>query len=313
MIPIISSGCAYHTHPALRPLPMNDSASRRGALIALGAVSLIWSYNWIVMKVVLAYIGPITFSALRYAIGTAVIFALLALRRESMAPTPWRATIGIGVAQTTGFQALVQLALVAGGAGKTALLAYTMPFWVIPLSWWLLDERPGLRQWLFIAVAAGGLVLVLEPWQGLGSAVSALLALAGGACWAIGTVLAKRTFRDARISALRLTAWQMLVGTTGLIVLALCVHERSIDWSWTLLGALAYNGILSSGLAWALWLLVVQRLTANLAGLASLVTPLLGVGFAWALLGERPDAAELAGIAFLIVALFGVLRKPARQ
>ena len=289
---------------------MNDPASRRGALIALAVLSLIWSYNWIVMKVVLAYIGPITFSALRYAIGTAVVFALLALRRESMAPTPWRATIAIGVAQTTGFQALVQLALVAGGAGKTALLAYTMPFWVIPLSWMLLDERPGSRQWLFIAVAAAGLLLVLEPWQGLGSASSALLALAGGACWAIGTVLAKRAFRDARTSALRLTAWQMLVGTIGLIVLALCMHECSIDWTWQLYGALAYNGILSSGLAWALWLLVVQRLPANLAGLASLVTPLLGVGFAWVLLGEQPDTAEAAGILLMVVALFGVLRKP---
>lgn len=288
---------------------MNESASRRGALIALAVLSLIWSYNWIVMKVVLAYIGPITFSALRYTLGTAVLFLMLALRRESMAPTPWRATIGIGVAQTTGFQALVQLALVAGGAGKTALLAYTMPFWVVPLSWLLLDERPGLRQWFFIVVAAAGLLLVLEPWQGLGSSLSALLALAGGACWAIGTVLAKRAFRDARVSALRLTAWQMLVGTVGLVVLALCVHERSIDWTLQLFGALAYNGVLSSGLAWALWLLVVQRLPANLAGLASLATPLLGVGLAWVLLGEQPDAAEAAGIVLMIVALFGVLRK----
>ena len=30
-----------------------------------------------------------------------------------------------------GFQVLVQSALVGGGAGKTALLAYTMPFWVV--------------------------------------------------------------------------------------------------------------------------------------------------------------------------------------
>jgi len=69
--------------------------------------------------------------------------------------------------------------------------------------------------------------------------------------------------------------------------------------------------VLSSGIAWAMWLFVVQRLPANVAGLASLITPLLGVGFAWVLLGEKPDAAEGAGIALLIVALFGVLR-PAR-
>jgi drug/metabolite transporter (DMT)-like permease len=287
---------------------MTDSASRRSALIALAIVSLIWSFNWIVMKSVLVFIGPLTFSALRYIFGTLVLFGVLRLRGESLAPTPWRDTIMIGLAQTTGFQAMVQLALVTGGAGKTALLAYTMPFWVIPLSWLLLGDRPAWRQWLCIGLAGVGLVLVLEPWSGVGSAVSALLALAGGACWALGTVLAKRLFHKAAISPLRLTAWQMLIGTLGIVALALCVHEREIVWAPRLVAALVYNGVLSSGAAWALWLFVVQRLPANVAGLASLVTPLLGVGFAWVLLGERPDVAEMAGIALVGVALLGVLR-----
>jgi drug/metabolite transporter (DMT)-like permease len=288
---------------------MTDSASRRSALIALAVLSLIWSFNWIVMKSVLAFIGPLTFSALRYVFGTIVLFLVLRLRGEALTPTPWRDTILIGIAQTTGFQVLVQLALVAGGAGKTALLAYTMPFWVIPLAWLLLGDRPSRRQWLCIALAAIGLLLVLEPWSGLGGAASALLALAGGACWAVGTVLAKRLFHNAAISPLRLTAWQMLIGTVGLVALALCVHERAIEWSPLMFSALVYNGVLSSGVAWALWLFVVQRLPANVAGLASLVIPLLGVGFAWVLLGELPDAAETAGIALIAVALLGVLRR----
>jgi drug/metabolite transporter (DMT)-like permease len=287
---------------------MTDTTSRRSALIALAITSLIWSYNWIVMKAVLAFVGPLTFSAMRYMFGTAVLFLLLRLRGESLAPTPWRDTIMIGVAQTTGFQALVQLALVSGGAGKTALLAYTMPFWVIPFSWLLLGERPGARQWACIGLAVSGFVLVLEPWQMHGGLQSALLALISGACWAVGTVLSKRLFQKATISALRLTAWQMLIGTVGLVILALCAHERSIEWSPTFYAALAYNGVLSSGAAWALWLFVVQRLPANIAGLASLITPLLGVVFAWALLNERPNVAEAMGIALIAMALLGVLR-----
>ncbi|HZP66737.1 MAG TPA: EamA family transporter [Rudaea sp.] len=287
---------------------MNDAASRRSALLALAVLSLIWSYNWIVMKAVLAYAGPLTFSALRYVFGSAVLFALLALRRESMAPTPWRDTFVIGLAQTTGFQALVQLALVAGGAGKTALLAYTMPFWVIPLTWVVLGDRPTPRQWACIGVAAAGLVLVLEPWRSMGTALSAALALAGGICWALGTVLSKRLFQTRGVSVLRLTAWQMLLGTLGLVALALVVRERPIDWSPVLIGAFVYNGVLSSGIAWTLWLFVVQRLPANIAGLASLVTPLLGVLFAWAILAEKPDAAETAGIALIALALLGVLQ-----
>jgi len=292
---------------------MTTASSRRSALIALGFISVIWSFNWIVMKAVLAYVGPLTFSAMRYVFGTTVLFFVLWLRREPLAPTPWRSTLLIGLMQTTAFQLLVQFALISGGAGKTALLAYTMPFWVIPLSWLVLGDRPLPRQWLSIALAALGLGLVLEPWRGTVGGLSALLALGGGVCWAISVVLSKRLFHNATISPLRLTAWQMLYGTLVLVAVAACLHERATQWSPTLLGALVYNGVLSSGLAWALWLFVVQRLPANVAGLASLITPLLGVGFAWVLLGERPDAAEGAGIALLVVALLGVLGVGARR
>src|SRR6185437_15319439 len=94
-----------------------------------------------------------TFSAQRYVIGTVVLFALLALRRNSLKPTPWLPTIAIGLTQTMAFQALAQWALVSGGAGKTALLAYTMPFWVVPLAWWWVHEKPGLTRWLCIVIA----------------------------------------------------------------------------------------------------------------------------------------------------------------
>ncbi|EQD73012.1 integral membrane protein DUF6, partial [mine drainage metagenome] len=146
-------------------------------MLALAALTLIWSYNWIVMKQALAYSGPFTFSAVRYAGGTAVLFLLLRARRESLAPPPFWPTLGIGLAQTAGFQAMVQRALVSGGAGKTALLAYTMPFWAIALAWPLLGTRPGRWQWLSIALAATGLLLVIAPWQGVGSPRSVLLAL----------------------------------------------------------------------------------------------------------------------------------------
>ena len=293
---------------------MSDSASRRAALLALAIVSLIWSYNWIVIKVVLHYVGPMTFSAQRYVLGTVVVFALLALRRESLKPTPWRETLWIGLTQSAGFQALIQLAVVHGGAGKSAMLTYTMPFWVIPLAWLMLGDRPSRREWAFISLAALGLIFVIEPWHGVGGLASALLAVGAGVCWALGTVLSKRLFmRHASITPLRLTAWQMLYGTVVLVVVAVFVHERAVQWTWPMLGALAYNGVLATGIAWVLWLFVVQRLSANISGLASLATPLLGVAFAWAILGEVPDAAEATGIVLMIIALFGVLRpRPTR-
>lgn len=276
----------------------------RAAWIALAILTVVWSLNWTVMKWALNYCGPFTFCALRYVFGTAVLFVLLRIRRESFALPPLLPTILIGLAQTTGFQIFVQWALVGAGAGKTALLAYTMPFWMIPLAWALLHERPHARQWGCIALAAIGLLCVIEPWHLSGTLRSTLLALAGGLAWAIGTVLSKRVFqRDNAITPLQLTAWQMLFGTIVLVVIALVVPERSINWTWPFIGALAYNALLSSGIAWALWLLIVQRLSTQVAGLTSLLVPVAGVLFAWLLLHERPGMPETIGIVLIGIAL----------
>ena len=288
-------------------------AHRHSAAVALVVLTLIWSFNWIVLKEVLRYVGPFDFSALRYVFGTLVLGVAMIAKRESPKPPPLVETALIGFAQTAGFQAFVQWALVGGGAGKTALLAYTMPFWVVLFSWLILSDRPGARQWASLAIAALGLVFILELWRGLGGSGSAVLAVAGGVCWALGVVLSKRLFRRCGATALSLTTWQMFFGTLLLVAIALAVPSRSIEWSPYLVGALFYNGVLSSGLAWLLWSYVVDRLPANIAGLSSLIIPIAGIGFAWLLLGEVPSASESVGIVAICVALAIVnVRRPAK-
>jgi drug/metabolite transporter (DMT)-like permease len=288
-------------------------APRHSAAIALIVLTLIWSFNWIVLKQVLRYVGPFDFSALRYVFGTLVLGAAMIAKRESPKPPPLLQTALIGFAQTAGFQAFVQWALVGGGAGKTALLAYTMPFWVVLFSWLILSDRPGARQWLSLGVAALGLVFILEPWRGLGGSGSAVLAVLGGICWALGVVLSKRLFNRSGATALSLTTWQMFFGTLLLVAIALVVPGPPIEWTPYMIGALFYNGVLSSGLAWLLWSYVVDKLPANVAGLSSLVIPIAGIGFAWLLLGEAPSPAESVGIVLICVALAIVnFRRPAK-
>ena len=288
------------------------AAPGRNALLVLALLSVIWSYNWVVMKQVLQWTGPFEFAAWRGALGAVVLFVLLLVRRESLQPPPLLPLLLIGAAQTLGFQALVQWALVDGGAGKTALLAYTMPFWVVGVTWLVLREPPSRAQGIAVGVALAGLLLLLEPWEGLGDIESSLLAIGAGLCWAIGTVLSKRLFVQGRASILSLSAWQMAVGAVGLVAVAWIVDEPAVQWTAGFIGALAYNAILASGIAWVLWSYIVDKLPMTISGLSSLVIPILGVFFAWAVLGEAPSPAEWAGIALLGAALatVAVMVKP---
>src|ERR1700741_640497 len=107
---------------------MNASPHPRGAVLALLATILIWAYSWVVMKQVLQHAGPFDFAALRYVLGALLLFGALLATRQSLRPPPLLPTAMIGLCQTAAFQGLGQWALVNGGAGRVALLAYTMPF-----------------------------------------------------------------------------------------------------------------------------------------------------------------------------------------
>jgi drug/metabolite transporter (DMT)-like permease len=291
---------------------MSPSPSR-GALSALLATILIWAYSWVVMKQVLAYAGPFHFAALRYLLGAAVLFAALLLSRQSLRPPPLLPTLLIGLCQTAAFQGLEQWALLDGGAGHVALLAYTMPFWAVLLAWLLLGDRPTARHWLGLALAAVGLLCIIEPWHDMGSIVSTTLAIAGGVAWAAGTVFSKRMFHRHAPSVLNLTAWQMLLGGMALGLLALAVPERAIEWNWAFIGGLTYSVLLASSLAWWLWSIVLQRLSTTVASVSSLGVPIVSVLLAWLILHEQPSAMELIGIVFVLLGLLAVSGVGARR
>ncbi|WP_458734842.1 DMT family transporter [Zobellella taiwanensis] len=278
-------------------------------LLGLLLLTLIWSYNWIVMKSVLDYIGAFDFAVLRCVFGVLLLFAMLRLRGRGMAPPPLGPTVLIGLLQTVGMIGLAQWALVTGGAGKVVIIVYTMPFWVLLLAAFWVDERLKRIQWLAVAIAAAGLVLILQPWLLGGHLVSSLLALGSGFCWGAGAVVAKRLYRRQPVDLLSLTTWQMATGTLVLAVISLLVPERPIEWSGYLIWALAYNAVLATAVAWTLWLFLLRALPAGIAGLSTLAIPVMSALLAWWLLGERPGPLDSWG-GGLIVAGLALLSVP---
>lgn len=278
-------------------------AKTRLALAALLLMTCIWGYNWVIMKEVLRYAHPLDFTALRTLFGALVLFLVLLARRQSLKPTMIGPTLLLGLLQTAAFTLLVQTALLTGGAGKVAVLVYTMPFWVLPIAWAVLGERIRGLQWPAIAIAAGGLLMLLEPWANGATAIGNVLGVTGGLIWAISTVVAKRIRARHKLDLLSLTAWQMLLGASVLCIAALAVPTRPIEPSAYFFGALAFNAVLATGLAWLLWLFALNHLSAGTAGLSSLGAPMISVLAAWLQLGERPSAAEAAGMVAIAAAL----------
>lgn len=274
-------------------------------------MALLWGYNWVVMKIAMRYCGPLDFAALRGGFGVLVLFGVLVALRVPLKPRHVGMTMLLGLFQTTGFVGLISWSLTAGAAGKSAVLAYTMPFWMIAFGWPFLDERLSGWQWPAVGFALAGLVLVLEPWHSDATIVSSVLALAAGAAWGASVIIFKKIPVDTRDDLLSLTTWQMCYGVVPLIAAALIVPERPIEWNGTFEVALLFNIVAGMAVATLLWLYILQRLPATISSLSSLVVPIVGVLAAWLHLGERPSLAEGAGMALILGGL-GLLALPRR-
>ena len=239
-------------------------------VVALAVLSLLWGYNWVAIKLAMIDSGPIRFAALRTTIAvTALFLAMLALRR-SLKPTPFVPTLILGLLQTTLFMLMQVSAVAIGGAGKTAVLTYTMPFWAILLAWPLLGERVRGLQWLAVALSALGLGLRARSDRRARGFATEILATVGAIFWALGAIWMKRVRARYDVDLIALTTWQMFWGVLPMIALALLVPERPIDVTLTFLAALGFVALSGTAFAWLLWMFALSRLQAGTAGLASL-------------------------------------------
>ena len=285
-----------------RRSPALTAGPKRLAVGALILLALIWGYAWVVMKVALGYAEPFTFAAMRAVLSAVLLMLVLLVSRRSLKPRALGLTVLLGLLQTTGFAGLVMWALHSGGAGRTSVLTYTMPFWLLLMAWVALGENLRGLQWLAVALALGGLIFILDPWR-LHGVVSSVLAVGGGFCWALSAVVAKLIHKRHSVDLLSLTAWQMMLGAVPLVIVALLTATKAPVWSASFIWALAYNVILANGLAWVLWLFVLKALPAGTTGVSSLANPALGVLFAWIQLGERPGLTDAIGMALIVVGL----------
>jgi drug/metabolite transporter (DMT)-like permease len=274
------------------------------AFAALFLLTLIWGYNWVVMKTAVQYASPFQFAALRTFLGALMLFLVLVLTKRPLALKEFPTMLALGLLQTCGFTGLLIWALVSGGAGKTAVLSYTMPFWVMLFAWPMLGEKVQGWQWLAVVFALFGIVLIFDPLHIKGDAFSMTLALLSGISWAISAIVSKQLHKRApHLDLLNITAWTTLLGSLPIIFLALILPAAPIQWTQTFYWTIIYSIFLSGSLAWVLWLYALQRLPAGVASMASMLAPVIGVSAAWAQLGERPSTMELFGMLSIAIAL----------
>ena len=275
--------------------------------LLLCVLTLLWGMNWPVIKVAVAVMPPMSFRTLSLA-GGAVFIALIARARSQSLRLPrrwWAETARLGSLNMVAWYLLSIIVIQYLPAGRSAILAYTLPVWVALIGTVLYGERHGRRLLFALAAAMVGAALLLSQEFAVvaGSPAGALLMLVASFSWALGTHMLRRRKSDTAI--LVLTFWMMLEAA---IVCALVawIFERD-EWTrWPEpagLWALAYNIVLAYGIGQVIWFRLASTLPPLVTALSVMMIPVVGVFIGFVALGEQPGWRDLVALAAIVVAI----------
>ena len=273
-------------------------------------ITIVWGFNWPVLKTGVTGYPPWTFRTLSMLLGLPVLYAMTrSLNVPLRVPRhEWRELAGLTVTNMIVWHVVAIVAIQALSSGRAAILGYTMPIFSALVGAALFGQRLKGRQWLGVAAAAVGVALLLwhELGQMAGRPWAALGMLLAAAVWALGTQQMRRTLLASPTLAL---GWWMTIITTAVMGLLALVFERSA-WavpSSAVWFAVVYNAVLIFGIAQPLWLVLARELPPVASTLSVMLIPVLGtLSGAW-LLNEQLHWQDGAAVVLMLAAIGSVL------
>jgi drug/metabolite transporter (DMT)-like permease len=278
---------------------------RRRTLLVL-LIALVYALCYVTIKAGLPLAPPLRFAGLRAAVAGAALLLLLAATRRSPLPTRqrWPGILLLAALGAFSYGAMF-LSPSRTGAGIASVLGNTTPLFAILLAAAVLRERITPSKLIALVLGFAGVSLIAYPaitgpsGAGLVGAVLPLLVAVGGAT---ESVVIKRL--DVGGDILRVAGWQLLLGGLSLLALSAWVErDASILWGTRFATLLAFLALVGTAFTTALWYWLLQRDEVGRLSLYLFLVPVLGLGLAAALYGERLGAVEWAGVAVTLVGL----------
>jgi drug/metabolite transporter (DMT)-like permease len=282
------------------------------AIVLLVIPPLLWSGNAVVGRVVSPLVSPMTLNLLRWAIAFVLLLPLAGsvLKRDSLLWSQWRRFAFLSLFSIGGYNALLYLALNTSTPINVTLVGASTPVWMLLIGKIFFKVPVSRRQLMGALLSIAGVLLVLSrgQWEvllGMRLVAGDLYVLIASMAWAYYSwMLAHPTPESASLR----TDWAgFLLGQVvfGLAWSALftsgewALTNAHVDWSWPLIGALAFIAVGPAVIAYGSWGAGVARAGPAVAGFFINLTPLFTALLSSAFLGETPQAFH--AVAFVLI------------
>ncbi len=283
--------------------------SKRNYLyILLILVVLAWGLSWPANKEGLNYAPPLWFASMRLGFATIAMFILTFFLKKLICPS-WKdlpLILAVGIFQIAFFILFINLGLELGTSGRSAILVYTTPLWVMPLAILIFKEHSSLLKWLGFVLGLIGVLIMVGPWEMDWSnpavRIGTIFLLLASISFSISILCARHmTWHH---TPLELIPWQLLIASILLITIA-CVYNPhpAIHWSLTAGICVFYTAIIATALGfWGISVLS-KELTSIIMSLSFLGVPVSGVIFSIILLHEALPLFMIVAMIFIVLGL----------
>ena len=283
------------------------------ALLPVAVLTLIWGCIWPILKMGVTEIALLTFRALTLPFAALGMLAVARLTGDSIRipRALWGKVALLALFNIACWNGLLLFGVRQLPAGRSAILAFTMPVWSVLFSLVLVSESLGRRRVIGLLLGMLGMALLLDDdirhFQRAPTA--ALLILGAAIGWAVGTVLLRKWHLPLPQNTL--SGWMMLLGWAPLALLAPLFDPQPLAMpSATAWFAILYNIFLAGTLAHWAWYTLVRTLPVAVSSMASLPVPIVGVFSGMLVLGERPGPSEWIALTLVVAAMVAALWSP---
>lgn len=257
--------------PGSRPLDL------KGVAITVLCCA-VWGGNPIAVKFSVPDLPPLGVAGLRFILAVPMIgLVCRALGYPLLFPREhWKlmaAHVAFTVAQIGTFNWGTTMSL----AGRASIFINIHPLVVAPLAWLLLGERSSRRALIGLGAASFGVgVLLYEPFSQGTPVVGDLIVLGSGIIFGVQTIFQKATFKH--IPSATMLLWQTILGAPVFLALSLAVEGAGAYHFTTpaVLGVI-YQGVITSGVCFTLWMVLLSRYAAAQLATLAFLTPLFGI------------------------------------
>jgi len=273
-------------------------------------VTFLWSTSFILIKLGLSEIPPITYAGLRYFLAFLCFFPFVLFNKnyikeiKNLNASQWKKLVLLGLIFYTFTQGAQFLGLSLLPSVTVSLMLNFTPIVVAVMGIFLLNEYPTRLQWIGSWLFIVGILTYFFPISLLQNEITGLVVMFIGVLANSGSAILGRDInRNRNISPLIITFISMGIGAIILLVAGLSMRGfptiSATNWIY-----LIWLAVVNTAFAFTLWNLTLRHLSAMESSIIN-GTMLIQIAIlAWILLGEKITFQEGIG---MLIAAFGAL------